>query len=206
MNQTKFSIKNKYQIVGEILERFRGSVLDVGSRDKVLRNYLSLDFVKYFSADMGEGHDFQINLEEIIQLPDGHFDCVVALDVLEHVGNIHQSFHELARLSKRSFIIALPNMATLSKRWSYLTKGYLGTKKYDLYPEHQGDRHRWLTVYPEIYEFVEYNSRKAGFKIDTVYEEYEKTLFARFGLLLANIGLTSRGYFSDRCIFVMSRR
>ncbi len=199
-------IDDKYKIVAGILENVSGRLLDVGARDRVLEKYLSSERIAYFSADVSAGHDFQFDLDQPIPLDDRDFDYVVALDVLEHVENIHQAFSELARITSKKLIIALPNMATISKRWSYFWRGHIGTAKYDLLPKHQGDRHRWFTVYPQINNFIEKNSVVAGLSLVEIYEELEKyPLVGRLFGMLARIGWLPGGVLTDRCIYVLAR-
>jgi hypothetical protein len=182
-------------------------VLDVGARDRHLAAELDQQRLTYYSADVGEGHDYQVDLEQRIDLPDQMFDCVVALDVLEHVEYIHQAFSELARITRHSLIVGLPNMATLSKRWTFLWRGHLGTRKYDLYPEHQGDRHRWLTTYAQNNAFIEVNAFKAGLTLERVLEEVEGGRVAKMvnRLLLLLSGPLLDGSLIDRCIYVLVR-
>lgn len=199
-------VDDKYRIVARILENASGSLLDVGARDRVLEKFLSSEQIVYYSADVSSGHDFQFDLNRKIPIADKEFDYVVALDVLEHVENIHHAFRELARITKKKLIIALPNMATISKRWSFFWKGRLGTAKYDLLPEHQGDRHRWFTVYPQINSFVEKSSLAAGFSLVEIYEELEKyRLIGKLFAQLARMEWLPGGVFTDRCIYVLSR-
>jgi len=201
-----YVIRNKYRVVGRALQGAEGSLLDVGARDRRLAAELD-QRLEYYSADVGEGHDYQLDLEQCLPLPDRMFDYVVALDVLEHVEHIHQAFHELARIARRGLIVGLPNVASLPRRWSFLRRGHLGTKKYDLYPEHQGDRHRWLTVYPQINAFVEANAARAGLTLEHVLEEIEGGRIARLpGYLVMRGGLLPAGVLTSRCIYVLTRR
>jgi hypothetical protein len=202
-----YTVRNKYRAVGNILQDAEGSLLDVGARDRRLAAELNPQRLVYHSADVGEGHDHQIDLEQKLNLPDETFDYVVALDVLEHIEHIHQAFHELARITRHCLIIGLPNLASLLRRWSFLWCGHLGTKKYDLYPEHQGDRHRWFTIYPQINAFVEVNAARAGFTLDQTMEEMEGGRIARLlGYLLMQTGLLPSGSLTGRCIYVLTRR
>ncbi|MGB0384222.1 MAG: methyltransferase domain-containing protein [Ardenticatenaceae bacterium] len=190
-----------------------GSLLDIGARDRRLAVELNSQKISYYSADLDRGHDFQVNLEAPLDLSDCAFDYVVALDVLEHLEHIHGAFHELARITSQKLIIALPNMGTLPRRWSYLWHGHLGTGKYDLYPEHQGDRHRWLTVYPQIKRFIESNAAQAGFMVEEVIEEIEVGVEGKVGAVIAKVGkwaigrgLLPSGMLSGRSIYVLVRR
>lgn len=205
--QRVYTVRGKYSVVAELLRQAEGALLDVGARDRRLAARLDQRRLKYYSADLGEGCDYRIDLEQGLEFPDGAFDYVVALDVLEHVEHIHRAFHELARVARLCLIIALPNLSALSRRWSFLWRGRLGTKKYDLYPEHQGDRHRWLTIYPQINAFVEANAAESGLVLERVFEELQGGRLARvLGYAAARSGLLPRGLLTERCIYVLVRR
>lgn len=197
-----FTRQDKYSTVAKAVQGRTGTLLDVGARDRILSKMLDTRAIQYFSADLGPGHDYQFNLEETLPLPDRSFDFVVALDVLEHVEHTHQAFHELARLARQDLIIALPNIASLPRRWSFLWHGHLGTQKYDLLPEHQGDRHRWLTVYSQINAFIQHNAATAGLTVSAIFEEFDNVRFAR---PLAALGLSRNGWLTGRCIYVIRR-
>lgn len=201
-----YTLANKYKLVGRILRSQSGTLLDVGARDRILSKQLDLHKITYYSADIGTGHDYVLNLEQKIELPDRHFSMVVALDVLEHLEYIHQAFHELVRITQNIFIIALPNLSTLYRRIAFLLYGNLRSGKYWLLPEHQGDRHRWLTIYPEMNRFVAVNAEKAGFRVRHVFEEVEGVQQS-FGLtaLAAYTDLFKNGLFTARCTYVLTR-
>jgi hypothetical protein len=143
---------NRFEMVASLLKDASGTLADVGARDRILKKYLPAS-LQYKSADFDPGHDYRWNLENPIDCPDGSFDFVVALDVLEHVENIHAALKELIRLTRRRLFISLPNMSFLSFRINFLMNGEIG-RKYSLLPAHQGDRHRWLTVYPQMNAFI----------------------------------------------------
>jgi SAM-dependent methyltransferase len=202
-----YVVRNKYRVVGDILCDAEGRLLDVGARDRRLAAELDPQRLAYHSADVGEGNDYQIDLEQALDFPDEAFDYVVALDVLEHVEHIHRAFHELARITRHCLIIGLPHLASLARRWSFLWRGHLGTKKYDLHPQHQGDRHRWFTIYPQINAFVEVNAPRAGLVLERTLEEIEGGRITRLlGYLLARTGLIPSGLLIERCIYVLTRR
>lgn len=202
-----YVLRDKYRAVADILCDRNGSVLDIGARDRIIRQYLDLGRLAYFSADLGPGHDYQLDLEARLPLADASFDHIVALDVLEHVEHIHQAFFELARIARQTLIIGLPNMASLPRRWSFLWRGDLGTRKYDLLPEHQGDRHRWVTIYPQISVFIETSANKVGLVLEQVVEEIEGgRIIARLGYWAAAHGMLPVGWLTGRCIYVMARR
>ncbi len=201
-----FSRKNKYTLVAELLAGQTGRLLDIGARDRHLRSLLDQTRLHYASADLGPGHDYQLNLEHPLDLADQAFDFVVALDVLEHVEHVHQAFFELARITRRVLIIALPNLATWPRRWSFLWRGHLGTGKYDLLPAHQLDRHRWLTVYPEINRFVRLNAARAGLTWTHLVEEVEPGFWlSPLAVRLMPMGWFQNGELTERCLYVLSK-
>lgn len=66
------------------------------------------------------------DLNEALPLPDGSFDCVVAVEVIEHVENHTRFVRELVRLTRPggTIIISTPNVLSLPSRWHFLLYGY----------------------------------------------------------------------------------
>ena len=143
------SYRGKYTIAARLLGGRRGTLLDVGARDRRLEHYLRGSALAYRSADRDDGHDHRVDLERRLPFGDGAFDVVVALDCLEHVDDIHAALRELIRVSRCTTVVALPNLAVWHQRISFLVRGRLATDKYDLTPAAPPDRHRWLTVLPQ---------------------------------------------------------
>jgi hypothetical protein len=202
---------DKYRVVASMLNGASGTMLDIGARDRRLHPLLPPQIV-YASADLGPGHDYILDLERPLPLPNRRFDFVVALDVLEHLETIHQAFDELARITNRTLFIALPNMATARRRISYLIHGRLGTGKYDLGLEHPGDRHRWLTVYDQMNVFIQERARQAGLTLRVVVDEVDRgtggvayRAVMSMGQALVKLGAVPRGLIVDRCIYVLDR-
>lgn len=130
----------------------------------MLRQYLPADGLRYLSTDLTPGHDYMWDLEQPLPAPDQAFEVVVALDVLEHVEHFHLALRELIRLARARVYISLPNMTELSFRFHYAFHGQLSAK-YALLPDHQGDRHRWLTSYPQARASVAAIAAAAGCSI-----------------------------------------
>jgi hypothetical protein len=161
------SATNKYRIVGELLGEVPGALLDVGSRDRKLKEYVHSH--NYFSADIVPGdHDYVIDLERALPFEDLKFNTVVALDVLEHLEHIHKAMKELLRISADRVVVALPNLASYRHRISYLLRGRMQTDKYELRPEHQRDRHRWLVTMPDADKFIAHQATENGFKMTSI--------------------------------------
>jgi hypothetical protein len=201
-----FTIDNKYQVISQILQNMKGTLLDVGSRDRILLQYINQEKINYYSADIEANHDYQFTLERTIPFENRHFDYVVCLDVLEHVENIHFAFSELMRISNLGIIVALPNMGTLQRRFWYFLKGNLNTKKYELPSSYPNDRHRWLTVYHEINSFIKTNANLNGFYIKTIYEEVPNfRYFPASCKFLTALNFLRNGLFTERCIYFLQR-
>jgi hypothetical protein len=154
-----FTRTSKYQIVANRTSAIKGTLVDVGARDRKLQQYLQGKGLRYLSSDIVPGHDLTWDLEKPLEAADSSFDIVVALDVLEHVEHIHDALHELLRVAKLKLFISLPNMTCLSFRLHFLRFGQL-SGKYTLLPAHQGDRHRWLTSYSQVCTFVHQIARR----------------------------------------------
>ena len=208
-NSTSYSyaLGNKYRTTARLLRDEAGTLLDVGSRDCILQKFLPPGQLSYFSADVAPGLDYQIDLEKPLPFDDKSFDHVVALDVLEHVNDIHGAFAELLRVAGSTVIIALPNLASIRHRLSFLFRGKMGTGKYDLRPEGSGDRHHWLTVHPQINRFVEVNAPKHEFRLNAVVAEAEhgfRRMYLPGAAICLALGIFT-GLASTRAIYQLVR-
>ena len=136
----------------------KGKILDVGCRDKRLKQYLD-ENTEYIGIDFAGNPDINVNLEEEkIPFPDNSFDCVVCLDVLEHLENLHKTFDELIRVSKKYVILSLPNCYSSNFFKIITVKGK--TKHYGLPLENPRDRHRWFFNYTEAERFIIERAKK----------------------------------------------
>ena len=92
-------------------------VLDIGCRDKVFKKYLEGDF-KYTGIDFDPSKSINTNEnDQIINynletgLPEhADFDIINALDVLEHVENIHELLNDIFSKSKKKAKLAFKNL------------------------------------------------------------------------------------------------
>ena len=159
----KFSL-DRNTFVAKKLGNLNGeSILDIGCRDMVLKTHLKGSF-EYTGLDFNNPNDqnkytkiLNHNLEN--GLPDNleKFDIINALDVLEHLENIHSVFNALFDNSKNKIVIALPNMAYYKFRLNFLLTGIL-SKKYLFSEKKIGDRHRWIPNYYSINSFIKENT------------------------------------------------
>jgi SAM-dependent methyltransferase len=145
----------------------KDSVLDVGCFEAPLRDILGL--TAYTGIDIAGKPDIELNLEKIDQLPFGNnaFDCVLCIDVLEHLDNLHAIFDELIRVSKQYIIISLPNCWCDARHRIDRGKGRL--EHYGLPLENPGDRHKWFFSLTEAKQFLEGKAEKKNLKIKELF-------------------------------------
>ncbi len=141
----------------------RGEILDVGADQCGLKSFLPSG-TRYVGVDLDGPVDLKVNLEEE-ELPfgSGSFDCVLCLDVLEHLDNIHDIFDELCRITRSYLIICLPN--PWASFMNMLVKGYYRhterpMKFYSLPVDPPPDRHKWFFGLHEAERFIVERSRK----------------------------------------------
>ena len=142
-------------------------ILDVGADECHLREYLD-DGASYWGIGNCGHPDQEVDLEHgEIPFPDKAFDCVLCLDVLEHLEHIHQVFDECCRVARQHVIISLPN--PLGILYSRLCFGDYRpgqfTKFYGLPLEPPSDRHRWFFSHEEAKRFVVYRAGLNNFRI-----------------------------------------
>jgi hypothetical protein len=151
-----------------------GSILDVGADKAYLKSLLPTD-TQYLGIDIESSEFVQsINLEKD-QLPfaPGQFNCVLALDVLEHVDNIYEVFDSLCRVSADYVIISLPNpwaaMIAALQNGSYQDGMHM--KFYGLPIEPPADRHKWFFSYSEAKGFVHARAAINSMHVLDIYTE-----------------------------------
>lgn len=144
-------------------------ILDVGADKCYLKQYLG-EGNSYLGIGLDGNLDQLVDLEKgLIPFDSDTFDCVLCLDVLEHIDNIHDVFDELCRVSKKYMIISLPN--PYRSFWAYLIHGnYKGhqhqhLKFYGLPAEKPDDRHKWFFSTEEAKRFIQYRAEKNNMEI-----------------------------------------
>ncbi|MCP2730018.1 methyltransferase domain-containing protein [Limnofasciculus baicalensis] len=152
----------KYQSI------LKGSkILDVGADQCYLKQHLD-ENASYWGIGLGGNPDQQVNLEkEKIPLPDNSFDCVLCLDVLEHLDTLHQTFDELCRVTRRYAIISLHS--PYADFWNTLRLGEyrvgVPMKFYGIPLEPPEDRHKWFFSNEEAERFILYRAAKNDMRI-----------------------------------------
>lgn len=170
------SRKDKPHYVSEkYSELLKGSILDVGADRAILEQYLP-DKTDYLSIGLGPGVDDRVDLEEQgIPYDDDAFDCVLCLEVLEHLDNNHHVFDELCRVAESHVIISLPNpWASYMRmlRYGYYDGDRRPIKYYYLPTDPPGDRHKWFFGPHEAVKFIEERAEMNGFEVVQIDQEW----------------------------------
>ena len=161
---------DRTEYVAKKLGKLNGDkVLDIGCREMILKEYLEGKFnylgLDYISKKSNTSDFINHNLERGIPDNLNNIDIIVALDVLEHIENIHDVYKELFSITNKTLVVALPNMAYYKFRLNFLTKGVLSGKY--LFSENKIiDRHRWIPNYQSINRFI-INNTPSNFTIKT---------------------------------------
>ncbi len=142
---------------------FGESLLDVGCYEAPLRELLPQ--VRYTGVDFVGNPDIELNLETCARLPfdDRTFSCVICIEVLEHLNNLHAMSDELIRVSSRHVIVSLPNCWRDARR--PIARGVGDFAHYGLPVDPPLDRHKWFINHTQVRDFFEGQAGKHGLKI-----------------------------------------
>ena len=146
---------------------WQGPILDVGCRSGELHRILAAearDRITHVGVDLRPPASALANLERGLPFRDEVFEVVVALDVLEHINEIHAAFAELCRISRTFVLILLPNAYEMTARIRFLLGKPLSAK-YGLPVAPPLDRHRWLFSLTEARTFVHSLAPESGFAL-----------------------------------------
>ena len=166
-------IDQKFLVLKNILKNKNGSLLDLGSRDQILKNYIPNE-IKYTGADIEpnkENTNLILDLNNKIPFENNSFDYVTALDVAEHLDDPKEFINDCLRISKQNVFIVLPNISYYEFRINFLLFGNLGSK-YHFSGNKEDDRHKWFTNYYLIKKFLNLNYE--NFVITKVYKTRNK--------------------------------
>ena len=143
------------------------SVLDVGCYEAPLREILR--GVPYTGIDIAGNPDREVDLEKTERLPfeAGAFGCVLCIDVLEHLDNLHAVFAELVRISDRYVIVSFPNCWCDARRPIERGAGHFA--HYGLPEQRPQDRHKWFFSITEAREFVEAKVHGSGLELEDMF-------------------------------------
>lgn len=145
-------------VANRFIKYLKNKVADIGCFNAPLRDLLP--DCSYVGVDVAGTPDIQLDLDSKVPLPfqDGEFDCVVCIEVLEHLDNLHFVFDELIRISKKHVIISLPNCWRDARR--KIEKGSGDFLHYGLPTEKPIDRHKWFFNCQQAEAFMKYQAKK----------------------------------------------
>ena len=165
-------IDQKFVVIEKILKNEKGSLLDLGSRDQILKKFLP-EQISYTGVDisMNKNNNIIFDLNKKFNFNNESFDFVTALDVAEHLDDPKTFLRECLRVSKKKVLIVLPNISYYESRFRFLLKGHLGSK-YHFSGDNKDDRHKWFTNFYLVKNFFEKNS--VNFEIKKVIKQRNK--------------------------------
>ena len=134
-----------------------GKVLDVGADEGYLSKHLSSE-TEYTGVGLGGKNRSIIKMDlekDPFAFENSSFDCVICLDVLEHLDNLHEVLDKLFSLSRNYIIISLPNpwQAFLMCLWKKYNETQ-NTKFYGLPVVKPVDRHKWFFSPSEAHSLI----------------------------------------------------
>jgi hypothetical protein len=174
------------------------SILDVGADRCHLKKYIHSES-SYWGVGLGGNCDQTLDLESgKLPFEDYSYDCVLCLEVLEHLEALHAVFDECCRVANRHVIVSMPNA------WSDIYNILRGApyrpdkilKFYGLPLEPPKDRHRWFFSLSEARDFIRGRAELNGMQVirmDEYGPQHEPTLRSRLkGALLRPLLFNNR--------------
>ncbi len=162
MHKELIYFKTREQRSEYVSKRFQSylkdCVVDVGCYQAPLRTLLT--DCHYTGVDIAGNPDIHLNLDSKDALPfqANEFDCVLCIEVLEHLDNLHFVFDELIRISRRYIIISLPNCWRDARR--KIEKGRGDFLHYGLPVKEPEDRHKWFFNCQQAKNFFVFQGEK----------------------------------------------
>ena len=165
-------IDQKFVEIERILKNDKGSLLDLGSRDQILKKFLH-EKISYTGVDISinGNNNLILDLNQKFKFNNESFDFVTAFDVAVHLDDPKTFLKECLRVSKKKVLIVLPNVSYYESRFRFLLKGNLGSK-YHFSGDNKDDRHKWFTNFYLVKNFFERNSE--NFEIKKVIKQRNK--------------------------------
>jgi hypothetical protein len=165
--------REKYDLVRQVLREGAtrppqgATLLDVGCGSCEPKPRVE-DFVRCAGVDLVQNDagtvDHVLNVEGGLPFAGRSFGHVVALDLLEHLNGFRAGMGEPARVTRRTLVVVLPNLAHLFTRPGFPFEGRLGAR-YDLGRGGLGDRHRRVSVLPRTDAHMRRFAAEAGTRL-----------------------------------------
>jgi SAM-dependent methyltransferase len=167
-----FKYRNREEKARYVYEKYQSildgaRILDVGADACFLRYHLPPSS-QYVGIGLGGDPDQVVDLEKSgIPMQDNSFDCVLCLDVLEHIENIHDVCRDLFRVARKHVVISLPN--PYRDFWDMLRNGPYAAdrpmKYYNLPLAKPEDRHKWFFSTDEAKKLISHCSQENNFQV-----------------------------------------
>lgn len=127
-NKEKWDLTIKY--IRELKKKSK--ILDVGFGYPFLEGFLKdeyqifgVDNNKYFLKDLNKENYRYGDIRKKISFEDNYFDCVVMLEVIEHLNNTETSFREIKRVLKPEGLLLISTPNHNSVLWRLAERFYI---------------------------------------------------------------------------------
>ena len=167
MNKEFVTFHTRQERIAYVARRFapllRGRVLDVGCDQATLHDLLpGLDYTGVDRAAPADPVQ-DLDRDPILPFPERSFQCVLCIDVLEHLEHLHTVFAELVRVCDGNAVISWHNCWVNARR--PITRGRGSFSHYGLPLEPPGDRHKWFFSLSEAWDFVRHHEARLPYRI-----------------------------------------
>ncbi len=132
------------RVAALIPKRLPCRILDVGAGEGFFSRKLKVSGYHVDACDYSE-ETFKCpdipfvrsNLNECLPYDDNLFDCLVSIEVIEHLENHFRFVSEMVRVTKPNglIIITTPNVLSIPSRWHYFLYGYTDCAPIPLNPD-----------------------------------------------------------------------
>jgi len=167
--------------VAKLLKEERpGKFLDVGCGDGDFSNAAKELGFDVTAADLDDGRfkfngriEFRkLDLNEALPFANNSFDCVVAMEVIEHLSNLNFFVEELSRITMNSgtLLLSTPNILNLKSRMRFLFEGAFDFFREPPLEQYKDPKSSNLNIHINICRLheLEYILFKNKFKIEKI--------------------------------------
>ena len=160
----------KWNLVLEHIRKLdrQSEILDIGFGYPFLANFVGQEYDIYgidnepeFLRNLDETHYRQGNIEEQIPFEDNKFDCVVMLELIEHLANVNRAYEEIRKVLKPGgvVLISTPNYSLLpGLLWKAIESTYfrMFAKGYSKIEEHHTNKYSKHRLSSELRQYFDY--------------------------------------------------
>lgn len=177
-------------------------ILDVGAGEGYLCKILKEQGYEYVEACDVLEDNFKVpdapfhkaEFTDSIPLPDASYDCILSIEVLEHVENHFRFMKEVLRITRKGGLVILttPNVLSIPSRWHFFLYGYTDCVPRPLDPtrEHYYMQHINPISLPEIMFLLE---RFGGELVNVTTNRIRRSAWFPMILLYPLLALALRG-------------